>query len=413
MQKVLFVCCLFTLITIDAVHPALLNKRLNEVSFIQSHNASSNKKSQAQNQDRTISQQLADGIRSIKIPIHYDYANAMGFYYDILMIARDDIEKKLRKTHNVFKKSNLKIQLASINAALKIIGSKSAKESRQRILFACHAMPKQKIYLKNIADSAPKEIKPLLKIVETVLNKIIEGTLGEIDEAGGIIPFTPCVLDAGKTPLIKVLQEINTFLKDNPEEIFILKIEEFTYQDFKNIAQEFEKSGILTFAHVQNPNEPWPTLGDMIKSGKRLVVLNYKKLSTKYPGQSQYKDLQKRYPWSNLYIDYDKWGAQWNYKSVKNLLDADIEPQKEFSDPDYRDNQPPYNKLLTIHHVVTPIMAGDINVAKQVNAFNNLYPRAQRLAKIVDHIPNFISVDFYEYPNFDVFKVQNALNGIS
>lgn len=363
-----------------AIHPQLLKKRFNEVCFIQAHNATSNKDSLVQNQDHSLEQQLASGIRSMKIPLHYDYANPIDYYYDLLVW--------------YFKRSQR-------------LMIKSNPRSHQQILYACHGMDKEQLYgdyIDQLFDMAPAKLKPLLNIIREPLKKAIAAavhiTFGDPDQVGGILPFTPCLLDRSRTPLKTVLATIKKFLENNPQEVFSLKIEDFTDHDFADIAKEFEQSGILAFAHVQKYDQPWPTLEEMIAGHKRLVILIT-------------HDIHDRYPWANAYWFFDQWHAQWNFQHVADLIKTNFDPQQEFGNPLYRDNQPPYNKFLTIHQVVTPAMAGDKDEATKVNAYAPFLYRAQQLAIIAGHIPNFISVDFYEYPNLDVFKVQNALNGIS
>lgn len=83
---------------------------------------------------------------------------------------------------------------------------------------------------------------------------------------------TSCsILDAG--PATDTLSKIASWLKDNPDEVLSIfwniPNQDFDASDFQS---PYQSSGLLEYAHVQQANNyTWPTLGEMISSGKRLV----------------------------------------------------------------------------------------------------------------------------------------------
>jgi len=73
----------------------LCDRRYNEIAQINCHNATSYAPSLVQDQDRTVGQQLADGIRVFKIPLHYDYTDRLGYYYDIITLYLKELDKEI------------------------------------------------------------------------------------------------------------------------------------------------------------------------------------------------------------------------------------------------------------------------------------------------------------------------------
>jgi len=94
----------------------------------------------------------------------------------------------------------------------------------------------------------------------------------------GVIHFchTNCVLFDGGT-VEAYLKTVATFLRENPNEVLTLLFTNPEGLSFPDVwAPVFEASGVSGYAYVppQNPmpQGAWPTLGEMIASGKRLVV---------------------------------------------------------------------------------------------------------------------------------------------
>jgi hypothetical protein len=101
---------------------------------------------------------------------------------------------------------------------------------------------------------------------------------GQVHERNGELHFchTDCVLFDGGT-VENYLNIVNTFLLQSPDEVITLI---FTNGDWLSLPDlwepAFANSGIKDLAYVP-PHPPmkqsdWPTLGDMIASGKRVVV---------------------------------------------------------------------------------------------------------------------------------------------
>lgn len=77
------------------------------------------------------------------------------------------------------------------------------------------------------------------------------------------------VLDAGS--VADTLNNITTWLKQNPKEIVTImwnNLYNFKATDF---ATAYEESNIMPMIYTHDDTKPWPTLQEMIDSGKRVV----------------------------------------------------------------------------------------------------------------------------------------------
>lgn len=86
---------------------------------------------------------------------------------------------------------------------------------------------------------------------------------------------TSCWLeDAGK--LESFLSTVKKWLDSNPDEVVTLLLTNGDSFDVSKFGDAFSASGIDDYAFVPSSNplpiNDWPTLGDLISSGKRLVV---------------------------------------------------------------------------------------------------------------------------------------------
>ncbi|KAI1938734.1 hypothetical protein LOZ12_004055 [Ophidiomyces ophidiicola] len=100
---------------------------------------------------------------------------------------------------------------------------------------------------------------------------------------------TSCLLeDAG--PVEKFLGTIGKWLDSHPDEVVTLLLTNGDFVDISRFDDVFDKSGIKEHVFVPSsspgtlPIDSWPTLGEIIKSGKRLIVfLDYKADASKFP----------------------------------------------------------------------------------------------------------------------------------
>lgn len=335
----------------------LCNRPYNHVAYAATHNGQSHIESDVHNQDIDITAQLDSGIRAIKIHVWYNQ-----------------------------------------------------DEHGKQIPFVCHGIDKEYLYsvpMEKFFEQVPIFYRPFAKAMmeklepmKGIVANAFEAAYGH-DNSAGLIPFNHCVLDPSKRPLGALLLDVRTFLDANPHEVVTLIVEDHTSNlDF--IAADFKASGLLTYVHTQPINAPWPTLGQMIKDNKRLVVLLHGAEDLNYA----------QYPWMHYIWTY-AWDTRWEFKHCADFknCDLDVLPHRGKQAFAAR-HEGAHNKIFVVHHFVTDFLGGSKASAKKVNKRPVLKSRLERLAQQTGHIPNIIQVDFFQYPNNDIFDVVNELNGV-
>jgi len=183
----------------------------------------------------------------------------------------------------------------------------------------------------------------------------------------------------GRRPLDEGLAEIRAFLDADPGAVVTLILE--NYIDHEDIEAAMDAGGLLELACAHEAGTPWPTLAEMVEAGARVVVLG--------------PDGGPERPWL-----MDTWSeafeTDWN-----NDVPEDLDCEVSRGSPD--------NPLFILNHFVSnPIT--EPSQAATVN-FNPFFiERALECRAENDHIPNFVTVDFYSVG--DVFDVVDALNGV-
>lgn len=248
-----------------------------------------------------------------------------------------------------------------------------------------------------LVKKSPTLIQPLVQKIANPLQTFLQanleylfGTRSNWTESSGKIPYPSCLVDTTSRRYVDFLKQIATFLDNHPNEVFTLFVEDWIRNN-DVLAKEFEESGLLKYAYAKPANTPWPTLGELITSGKRLIVFS----STSAPA----------YSWLNFTpVHFSSYNDTLKPEELKKLAQKKALPAL----PTMTHQVDP-QLFIALAHFTTPGIAGSKQDAtkKDVLRYN-----AQRIATLTNHIPNFISVDFYRVPNKDVFDVQNELNGV-
>jgi hypothetical protein len=76
--------------------------------------------------------------------------------------------------------------------------------------------------------------------------------------------------ELGAVPASAAFAEIRTFLARRPSEVVVLMVQDETER--ADTVRAFESAGLADLAHAQDPDEPWPTLGELVRAGTPLVV---------------------------------------------------------------------------------------------------------------------------------------------
>ena len=198
-------------------------------------------------------------------------------------------------------------------------------------------------------------------------------------DAGGERQLYLChrLCETGATPFAAELERLRGWLQANPGETLIIIIEDNV--DPQDVSAAFEKAKLLPYLHTQTPGAPWPTLRQMIDSGRRLVVMAEKKTG----------DI----PWyHNAYAFTQE--TPFSFDTVEQF---NCDPNR--GSPD--------NPLFMINHWITPASA---NAADTANTAQTLNRRIADCQAKRNRSPNIIAVDFYA--RGDTLSVVAELNGI-
>jgi len=197
--------------------------------------------------------------------------------------------------------------------------------------------------------------------------------------------------DIGHQLLTDGLAEIRAFLDARPAEVisFIIETNADTQDMEAEIRDAFAASGILRYAHVQTPGIPWPTLGEMVAANQRLVVLTDDASPHDGCDSSGTPCPWYHYLWSKFAFE-----THFSYKKPT-----------DFSCLDNRGT--PGNDLFILNHFLTKNVGSTV-LARQVNYAHLLARRARDCWEFQNHIPNFVTVDFYEIGS--VLRMTNLLN---
>ena len=78
--------------------------------------------------------------------------------------------------------------------------------------------------------------------------------------------------EVGSTPMVPALSDVAAWLDDHPREVLVFFIEDSISP--ADTADAFERAGLVDLTHVQSLGEPFPTLIEMIDSGRRIFVMS-------------------------------------------------------------------------------------------------------------------------------------------
>jgi hypothetical protein len=193
----------------------LCGLRLNEVVFAGTHNSFSAADSPGwyiANQRRTIDRQLRDGIRLFLLDPHWGVATGPRH-------VRTDFASEGRDRNRVAKA----LPPRTLLAAERVAGSVGLGHLRghKRDVWLCHT-----------------------------------------------------VCELGATRMVDALSVIRSFLQHNPREVVILFLE--PYVPPREITAVFERAGLDRYVATLHRDEPLPTLGGLVRTGRRVVVFTEK-----------------------------------------------------------------------------------------------------------------------------------------
>jgi hypothetical protein len=193
------------------------------------------------------------------------------------------------------------------------------------------------------------------------------------------------VCEIGATQMVEALTEVKTWLDEHPSEVILVFVQDEGVTP-EQIELVFAEAGLIDLVYEHEPGTPWPTLGELIESGRRVVVLAE---HVGAPGTWYHQgfDLVQETPYDNPTVD-----------ALRS--DESCSPNRGGTAGD----------LFLLNHWVAryPPRPSD---ARTVNAYDFLLERARRCERIRGLMPNLVAVDFYD--RGDLVAVVDELNGVS
>jgi hypothetical protein len=205
--------------------------------------------------------------------------------------------------------------------------------------------------------------------------------LGRLREGhdGTFLCHNQCAL--GALPFVDALGTIGDFLDDNPDEVVTLIIQDAISP--AETAEAFGDAGLDDYVHDHELGAPWPTLGELIDRGERLVV--FAEDEGPPPG--------------------------WYHQAFEHMQDTpfDFPRPEDFSCA--RNRGDPVASLFLLNHWISrPNSAPDRATARQVNGHEVIVDRARACQQERGQAPNYVAVDFYSLG--DLMGAVDTLNGV-
>ncbi len=213
---------------------------------------------------------------------------------------------------------------------------------------------------------------------ERLVGRIGFGQLSGSDQL--YLCHTLCEL--GATRLDSALAALKGFLEDYPNEVVIVFIQDATTP--RDTANAFLRAGLGPYLYTHDRDAPWPTLRQMIRSGRRVLVLAEDRATGAPPWYHQGFDLVQETPYT--------------FTSLAALrAPSSCRPNRGT----------PNSPLFQLNHWVERVNPSP-GLAGRVNAESVLLPRALRCERRRGLVPNLVNVDFYE--RGDLFSAVRVLN---
>ncbi|MET8472492.1 hypothetical protein ABZY90_19100 [Streptomyces sp. NPDC006422] len=173
------------------------------------------------------------------------------------------------------------------------------------------------------------------------------------------------VCRAGAIALVPTLRDIGAWMRAHPDEVVTLIIQDAV--SGKDTERAFEQAGLTDLIHrpPADPSAPWPTLGEMIHSGRRLVVF-----AEKADGPA---------PW---YRNFYRYGMETPF-TFRHPGQMSCTPHRGGDD----------KRLFLLNHFITNNGGSRLDAGK-VNSRHFLLDRAHTCARERGRPVNFVSVDY-------------------
>ncbi|MEO3842070.1 hypothetical protein [Streptomyces sp. B22F1] len=175
----------------------------------------------------------------------------------------------------------------------------------------------------------------------------------------------PCRM--GATPLTAQLRELRDWLEEHPRDVVTLILQDAITP--RDTARAFRAAGLGPYLHRPGPDPtaPWPTLGEMADSGRRLVVFA--------------EEADGPAPWYRNFYEY---AVETPYRA-REPGDMSCAPHRGGSDPRKR--------LFLLNHFVTHGTGAPRAEAAAVNDADAIVHRARTCALLRGRMPTIVAVN--------------------
>jgi hypothetical protein len=186
--------------------------------------------------------------------------------------------------------------------------------------------------------------------------------------------------ELGAVDAKKTFEEIAQFMAENPREVLIIDIEDYTTPE--DTQALIEKTGLADYVYKGPQGPPWPTLQEMIDSGGRILLV----------------------------AEHMTGGADWYRRFATTMQETPFQFKKP-ADMSCRGGRGQRSTTIFLinNWIDTDPTPKPTNAAK-VNAHDFLLDRARKCERQRDRFPNLLNVDFYKQG--DLFGVVDELNGV-
>ena len=219
------------------------------------------------------------------------------------------------------------------------------------------------------------------EIMQSV-NRLVQQLQGG-SPSGPVQPYLcHTVCEIGGTPLLNELQGVRAWMDAHPTEVVSIFIQDAVSPE--DTAAVFDQAGLTRLTHApRGAGDSWPTLGEMVDSGKRLVVLQ------------EEQGGGTAYPWLLQGFDYVQ-DTGYTYPTVESF-DCQLNRGRAAS------------PLFMVNHWLSNFTTLYTD-AQKVNAADVLGPRVEQCQAERGRLPNFVAVNWNNLG--DVPQVVDQLNGL-
>lgn len=183
----------------------------------------------------------------------------------------------------------------------------------------------------------------------------------------------------GAIRLTDALVQVREFLVQNPSEVVTLIIQDGV--SVEDTEEAFEDAGLLPFIYEPEQGKPWPTLGEMVKSNERLVVM----------------------------AEFASPPPDWYVNAWDFVQDTPFNARTVSALSCEENRGDPENSLFLMNHWIDRTPPDRVD-SSTINSFERIIERARKCEEQRGLKPNFIAVNFHRLG--DLFKAVDELNGL-